>query len=58
MTKNETVKCKNCGANEFVQEAGTTRCLYCQTEYISFHFDPQSTDSNGFYLKKHEFENI
>ena len=36
MTKKETVKCKNCGANEFVQEAGTTRCLYCQTEYISY----------------------
>ena len=36
MTKNETVKCKNCGANEFIREAGTTRCLYCQTEYISY----------------------
>lgn len=36
MKRNETVRCKNCGATELIQEAGKTRCLYCQTEYISY----------------------
>lgn len=27
------MKCKNCGAEEFIQENGKTRCSYCHTEY-------------------------